>query len=177
MKHHVILSDVDTKLLKEALEGIRSRGQVKALGREIDRNDDLRSVASALAKARGVAHVDELDGKRLVRALLDRSEAAQVRRNPIHRDEEFICIHCSKRAERGGAQVRDHCPHCLHGRHVDDVPGDRSASCGGVMVPVEFSVEGRAGVIISYRCQACGYRFRVRAHDDDVLPKGLRLDS
>ncbi|MEC8191326.1 MAG: RNHCP domain-containing protein [Myxococcota bacterium] len=100
-----------------------------------------------------------------------------MRKNPIHRDEEFTCIHCRRTATRGGAQVRDHCPHCLHGRHVDNVPGDRASTCGGLLKPIDFQVEGRAGVVISYRCESCGHRFRVRAHPDDVLPKGLRLDE
>ena len=64
---------------------------------------------------------------------------------------------------------------CLHGRHVDVVPGDRSAGCQGVLVPVDFAIEGRAGVVIHYRCTQCAHSFRVRAHPDDDLPRGLRL--
>lgn len=168
---------MNTKLLKDELERIRSRGEVKALGRRIEREEDVRAAALELARMKGIEDAEELGGKRLVRTLLARSEAAQVRRNPIRRDEEFICIHCGEPVQRGGAQVRDHCPHCLHGRHVDNVPGDRAADCGGKLVPVDFSLEGRAGVVIVYQCQSCDHRFRVRAHPDDSLPKGLRVDQ
>lgn len=35
-----------------------------------------------------------------------------------------------------GTQNRNHCPLCLHSKHVDAVrPGDRKADCGSVMVP------------------------------------------
>jgi len=168
---------VDTKLLKEALIEIRSRGQVKALGRKIDGDESLRNAALEIARMRRIEDAEALDGKRLVRALLDRSAGAQVRTNPIHRDEEFSCMHCGVAVPRGGAQVRDHCPVCLHGKHVDRVPGDRAAHCNGLLVPVKFSIEGRAGVVIEYSCDACSHSFRVRAHPDDNLPKGLRLDS
>ena len=160
----------------ERLAETRSRGQVKALGLVLDTDPDARAAAERLAGRRGIGATEELSGKRLVRLLLDRAQGAQVRTNPIHRDESFECIHCRKSVEPGGAQVRDHCPHCLHGRHVDNVPGDRAAVCGGLLVPVDFVIQGRAGVIISYACKGCKHTFRVRAHPGDELPKGLRLN-
>ncbi len=166
---------MDEKLLKEALAGARSRGQVKALGRRFDTEPEVRALADRLAQSRGIEDAGALDGKRLVRALLGRSAHAQVRTNPIHRDEEFECMHCSLAVTRGGAQVRDHCPHCLHGKHVDDVPGDRAAECGGLLAPLEFNLEGRSGVVIGYVCQRCGHKYRVRSHPDDQLPKGLQV--
>ena len=162
-------------MLTEQLANVRSRGEVKALGRVLDRNPDAREAAERLAALRGIGAVGEMDGKRLVKALLDRESSAQVRTNPIHRDEAFSCVHCGEAVSPGGAQVRDHCPYCLHGRHVDNVPGDRAAQCGGLLMPVDFSLEGRAGVVIGYRCRDCQYQFRVRSHPDDRLPKGLRL--
>ena len=162
-------------MLKERLAETRSRGQVKSLGLVLDTDPDARACAERLAVARGIGAMEEMTGKRLVRALLARSGEAQVRRNPIHRDESFQCMHCKEQVERGGSQVRDHCPVCLHGRHVDRVPGDRAADCGGLLKPVDFSLEGRAGVVISYQCVRCSHSFRVRAHPDDVLPPGLRV--
>ena len=168
---------MNEKLLKEALASARSRGQVKALGRRFDTDPEARSVAVRLAQSRGIEDAGGLDGKRLARALLDRAASAQVRTNPIHRDEEFECMHCSVAVKRGGAQVRDHCPHCLHGKHVDNVPGDRAAGCEGLLVPSEFNLEGRSGVVIAYVCQRCGHRYRVRAHPEDKLPKGLQVST
>ena len=162
-------------MLTEQLATVRSRGEVKTLGRVLDNDPVAREVAEQMAEARGIGAAEGMDGKRLVRALLARSASAQVRTNPIHRDESFICVHCGAQNESGGAQVRDHCRYCLAGLHVDTVPGDRAADCGGRLVPEDFAIEGRAGVIIHYRCERCDYRFRVRAHPDDELPKGLRL--
>ena len=164
-------------MLKERLAETRSRGQVKALGLVLDTDPVARACAERLAIDRGIGATDQMTGKRLVRLLLGRSADAQVRKNPIHRDEAFECISCGRQVKPGGAQVRDHCPFCLRGRHVDRVPGDRSAECGGVLNPVEFTLEGRAGVVISYQCDRCDHRFRVRSHPDDVLPPGLTVHS
>ncbi len=168
---------MDDKVLKERLAKTRSRGQVKALGLVLDSDPAARACAERLAADRGIGATEQMSGKRLVRMLLGRAGDAQVRKNPIHRDEAFQCIHCKRDVERGGAQVRDHCPFCLRGRHVDNVPGDRAAQCGGVLTPVDFVLEGRAGVVITYRCEGCSHSFRVRAHPDDNLPSGLQVDS
>jgi transcription elongation factor Elf1 len=143
----------------------------------LDADPDAKAAAVALALRRGVGAPDTLDGKRLVKALLSRTGEAQVRLNPIHRDEAFNCLSCGEAVQAGGAQVRDHCPHCLHGLHVDCVPGDRAADCGGDLSPISFGIEGRAGVVITYGCGRCRHQFRVRAHPDDRLPKGLSLDD
>ncbi len=164
-------------MLESRLQQARSRGEVKALGRALDADPEARKVAEEMAKSKGLDAIEHLDGRRLVRALLGRSAQAQVRTNPIRRDEPFACAHCSAEVERGGAMVRDHCPYCLRSLHVDEVPGDRSAGCGGILDPVDLNLEGRAGVVISYRCRRCGFTHRNRAHPDDRLPKGLRLEG
>lgn len=164
-------------MLTEQLAHLRSRGEVKALGRVLDTDSDARQAAETLAARRGIGAVDTLDGKRLVKALLARSGDAQVRVNPIHRDECFACTHCGQAVSEGGTQIRDHCPFCLHGRHVDRVPGDRAADCGGLMKATDFSIEGRSGVVITYACAVCQHTFRVRSHPDDNLPKGLRFSD
>ncbi len=163
-------------MLTEHLKGVRSRGQVKALGRLLDSDMGARSAAESLAQARGHGAVSDMDGKRLVKLLLDRSDEAQVRSNPIHRDEAFCCMNCGRDVTPGGTPVRDHCPYCLHGRHVDVVPGDRAATCGGLLAP--YSLRLAAGdVVIAYRCMGCSHEFSVRAHPDDALPRGLRIDD
>ena len=166
---------MEQKVLLEMLSQARSRGQVKTLGRMLDAEPEVRMAAETLARARGIDEFASMDGKRLVKRLLDRRSAAQVRTNPIHRDEAFECIHCGHSEVPGGAMVRDHCSRCLYGLHVDIVPGDRAAECGGKLVPIDFTVEGRAGVVIHYRCAVCGYTHRTRAHADDNLPVGLRV--
>lgn len=113
------------------------------------------------------------DGKRLVRWLLDRAAGAQVRTNPIHRDEAFTCAHCAAAVPKGGAPVRDHCPRCLRSLHVDVVPGDRAADCGGVLDPAALLLESGGQRVILHRCRRCGAERRVRAHPDDAWPPSL----
>ncbi len=40
-------------------------------------------------------------------------------------DEEFICDNCGKQVPKLGYSCRNHCPYCLHSKHVDKNPGDR----------------------------------------------------
>ena len=69
--------------------------------------------------------------------------SSPLRTNPIRRDAPFTCAHCGAGGAIGGARVRDHCPGCLRSLHVDRVPGDRAASCGGILDPVDLTLEGR----------------------------------
>ena len=94
------------------LAGVRSRGEVKRLAQAVEREPALRAALEEEAARRGLD--PSLSGKRLVRALLDRADAAQVRTNPIHMDEAFGCGHCGAPVSPGGRPVRDHCPRCLH---------------------------------------------------------------
>ena len=168
------------------------------MGARIEAEPALRSAAAALLAARGLCIDDEpppmdgaapeneadggllaadgrrvWSGKRVVRMLLDRSVGAQVRTNPIHRDEAFACAHCGADVLPGGAPVRDHCPRCLRSLHVDNVPGDRAAGCGGVLDPVALQLESGGVRVISHRCRRCGADRRVRAHPDDVWPPSM----
>ena len=46
-------------------------------------------------------------------------------------DEEFECENCGKQVPKLGYSCRNHCPYCLHSKHVDVNPGDRSEKCHG----------------------------------------------
>ncbi|MDP2309260.1 MAG: RNHCP domain-containing protein [Pseudomonadota bacterium] len=159
------------KTLEARLAALRTRGEIKDLAAEVERDAALRGELVELATARGLVVEPDDSAKRLVRALLGRADAAQVRKNPIHRDDAFTCAHCGAAVSPGGAPVRDHCPRCLRGLHVDVVPGDRAASCGGVLDPIAF--ERRPEVVIRYRCRRCAHSFVVRAHPDDRIPPSL----
>lgn len=37
-------------------------------------------------------------------------------------DESFICENCGKKVEKLGYSCRNHCPYCLHSKHVDVNP-------------------------------------------------------
>lgn len=154
------------------IAGVRSRGEIKRLGQAVERDAALRAALQAEAARRGLD--PDLDGKRLVRALLDRSAAAQVRTNPIHVDESFACGHCGAAVQPGGRPVRDHCPRCLRSLHVDKVPGDRAAGCGGLLDPTALELDHGA-VVIRYRCRVCGHETRTKAHPDDAVPPSLSI--
>ena len=146
------------ELLKLAGDG---RGGLKRAAAALDRLPDAerkeaRSALMALAGAEsGVEETQGDEGepttKRLLRWALGREDEARRPGNPTRRDEDFVCARCGAQVPAGGARVRDHCPACLHGLHVDcPVPGDRAAGCGGLFDPVGFWMEGRAGVSIRY---------------------------
>lgn len=80
------------------------------------------------------------------------------------RVEDFLCLHCGRAVAGDG--FTNHCPSCLWSRHVDRLPGDRAADCGGAMAPV--AVEStRDGQVLTHRCQRCGHEKRNRASAAD----------
>ncbi|MCZ6792291.1 MAG: RNHCP domain-containing protein [Planctomycetota bacterium] len=83
-------------------------------------------------------------------------------------NDGFTCEHCGLEVlPLARASYRNHCPRCLWSRHVDDAPGDRAASCGGLMEPVELSGSTSVGWTILHRCTVCGARRPNRAAVDD----------
>jgi hypothetical protein len=83
-------------------------------------------------------------------------------------NDAFTCDFCGREvAPLAGGGFRNHCPHCLWSRHVDRVPGDRAAACGGLMEPVALEGSAASGWTILHRCRRCGYEGRNRAALDD----------
>ena len=98
--------------------------------------------------------------------------------------EGFRCAnkHCNVFVpvnELMGTRNRNHCPVCLHSRHVDARrPGDRRADCGSVMVPValafkhvkpdKYGTERVGELMVVHRCPADGRISpnRIAADDD-----------
>jgi RNHCP domain len=84
----------------------------------------------------------------------------------------FICGHCgfAVPAVASGTRYRNHCPICLWSRHLDEVPGDRAADCGGNMEPVAISPRPNGEWMVVHRCTRCDTLHRTRiAGDDDPL--------
>ncbi len=155
---------------------LQSRGEIKRWGAWLDGEGSVHRPALlrlAVEQGAGLEEIAHLDGRRLLRLCLDRAVRAQVRQNPIHRDEGFLCVRCGASVPPGGRRPRDHCPYCLTGLHVDgSVPGDRAATCGGRLVPV--AVEPKEGSLdLLYRCDACGATRRNRVLDDVPVPDDL----
>jgi hypothetical protein len=78
--------------------------------------------------------------------------------------ENFACEHCSASVQGNG--YTNHCPTCLWSKHVDVDPGDRAATCGGMMKPI--GIEGTvARYMITHRCELCGHTKRNSAQSYD----------
>ena len=156
------------ELLKLAGDG---RGGLKRAAAALDRLPDAerkeaRSALMALAGAESAVKDTEGDEgepttKRLLRWALGREDEAR---------------RCGAQVPAGGARVRDHCPACLHGLHVDGpVPGDRAADCCGLLTPTGLERRGEE-LVLTHTCAVCGVVRRVRAHPDDD-PAALRALS
>ncbi|MAZ67715.1 hypothetical protein CL652_03025 [bacterium] len=70
------------------------------------------------------------------------------------RVEDFDCEHCDAHVEGDG--YTNHCPECLWSKHVDVNPGDRAATCGGLMKPIEVVQSGN-DYILMHKCTKCDY--------------------
>lgn len=90
-------------------------------------------------------------------------------------DEEFICQNCNKYVNKLGYTSRNHCPHCLHSIHIDNIPGDRSNTCLGLMEPIQIEESNKKGYIIVFRCTKCGEIKRNKSADDDNFDKILEI--
>lgn len=68
--------------------------------------------------------------------------------------ENFTCEKCG--AEVTGDGYTNHCPKCLWSKHVDVNPGDRRATCGGLMKPTSVDKDG-PDYILKHACMTCGH--------------------
>jgi len=88
------------------------------------------------------------------------------------RNEGFVCEHCGLDVRPlSNGSYRNHCPHCLWSKHLDDVPGDRASRCGGMMECVAVQRDARRGWMIVHRCtRCCAVRRNKAALDDPIQP-------
>lgn len=157
-----------------AWKKVRSRGELKRLAKEIDKNSEQRSLLEESLRRQGADIEEEWPAKKLLRLFLDRSAESQVRKNPIHRNEGFICVHCQADIIKSRGKIRDHCPLCLRGVHLDIIPGDRASKCHGKLVPIAFTLD-HGSVRIQYKCMRCTHKYQVDAHPDDQVPLSLSI--
>jgi hypothetical protein len=87
-----------------------------------------------------------------------------VSRNFQKKVENFTCENCGKTVVGNG--YTNHCPHCLHSKHVDLRPGDRDCTCQGMMSPISITTE-RDGYTITFKCQKCGEVKRCKSAEND----------
>jgi len=83
--------------------------------------------------------------------------------------ETFNCKSCHQPVTLSapGTRHRNHCPFCLHSVHLDIVPGDRAANCGGIMVPIAVWVRSDQEWSLIHRCTACSELRSNRIAGDD----------
>ena len=92
-------------------------------------------------------------------------------------DEEFICENCGRKVPKLGYSCRNHCPYCLHSKHVDKNPGDRQEQCHGDLEPVSLEIEGKKGYVIVFKCKKCGAIRKNKAAKDDNMDLIIDLSS
>ncbi len=86
--------------------------------------------------------------------------------------EDFTCEHCGLVVKGNG--YTNHCPRCLWSKHVDINPGDRQATCHGLMAPVGVEMKGGKYIIL-HRCLSCGFEKRNQAAQEDNFEVILQL--
>ena len=91
-------------------------------------------------------------------------------------ESSFVCQVCGALVvpQNTGSRHRNHCPFCLSSVHLDHIPGDRAACCGGVMDPVGVWVRKNGEWSLIHRCRKCGVFHSNRIAADD---NPLRLMS
>lgn len=78
--------------------------------------------------------------------------------------ENFRCEHCQQKVVGNG--YTNHCPYCLYSKHVDINPGDREATCGGLMKSSHIEQKGQDWIIL-HTCLTCGYQKKNKVAPDD----------
>ena len=92
-------------------------------------------------------------------------------------DEEFICENCGKKVKKLGYSCRNHCNYCLHSKHVDVNPGDRSETCHGTLEPIGIEISNKKGYVIVFKCKKCGAIRKNKAAADDNMNLIIKLSA
>ena len=88
--------------------------------------------------------------------------------------EDFECENCGNKVVGDG--YTNHCPKCLYSKHVDIEPGDRLATCGGLMEPSHLEKRDRE-IRIVHICNACGHEKPNRTAANDSLASLINKDQ
>ena len=159
----------------DELNQLQGRGEIKRWGQQIDQDPALKAQLISALRARGDVVSSTVSGKKLVRQWRNRSEQAQIRKNPIHLNEAFVCAWCGFENQLS-SHIRDHCKRCLRSLHLDVVPGDRAAQCGAIMHPIEMTLSG-GRTRLTYQCSGCDFRHHIWAHPEDEIPPSMLISD
>lgn len=80
-----------------------------------------------------------------------------------HINEGFVCEHCQQPVPAARKTCRNHCPYCLTSKHVDINPGDRAATCHGLLQAIRYELDSHKGLMLIFRCTRCGEERRNKA--------------
>lgn len=92
-------------------------------------------------------------------------------------DEQFECENCGKQVPKLGYSCRNHCPYCLHSKHVDVNPGDRAEKCHGLLEPVGLEIDSKKGYVIIFKCKKCGKITKNKSAEDDDMELIIKLSA
>ena len=92
-------------------------------------------------------------------------------------DEEFICENCGKKVHKLGYTSRNHCPYCLHSKHLDINPGDRLETCHGILEPIGLEQNSKKGYVIIFKCKKCGMIRKNKVAKDDNMDLVIKLTA
>ncbi|HBB57032.1 TPA: hypothetical protein DEW47_02870 [Patescibacteria group bacterium] len=86
--------------------------------------------------------------------------------------ENFVCENCGTNVVGDG--YTNHCFKCLRSKHMDNVPGDRAAGCGGLMRPMKAELKS-GEYIITHKCEACGHEKRNKSSPQDDFDELMKI--
>lgn len=91
----------------------------------------------------------------------------------VKRKEDFTCLNCSNKIK--GTGYTNHCSNCLFSLHVDELtPGDRRATCKGLMEPIKGETEN-GNYILIHKCLKCGKTIKNKTAPGDNFEAILKL--
>ncbi len=90
----------------------------------------------------------------------------------IKNKEDFACENCGSFIIGNG--YTNHCHNCYYSKHVDIQPGDRLATCKGLMKPVQITGSTR-NIVITHQCLICGFTRNNKLQEDDNVEKLAEL--
>ncbi len=62
--------------------------------------------------------------------------------------------------------------------HLDaEMPGDRAANCGALMVPLALRQSGKKGWMVLHECTKCGHKIYNSVADDDNMELVTQLST
>lgn len=92
----------------------------------------------------------------------------------IRNKEDFDCENCGFSVVGDG--YTNHCPQCLWSKHVDIDPGDRLATCHGLMGPFQIEMDG-GETYIAQKCIKCQHIRRNKVSKNDSYDRIVSISS